>query len=99
MEKTNKINKDALAKLISEQTGKSNKDIKETLDSLINVIKHKVASGNEVEIFGFLNFKRKFVPSKSGVNQLTKKPYVTKDKYVPKVKVMTDFEKVVNGEK
>lgn len=53
MEKTNKINKDALAKLISEQTVKSNKDIKETLDSLINVIKHKVASGNEVEILVF----------------------------------------------
>lgn len=99
MEKTNKINKEALIKLVSEQTGKSNKEIKETVESLVNVIKHKVASGDEVEIFGFLNFKRKFVPSKSGMNQLTKKPYTTEDKYVPKVKVMTDFEKVVNGEK
>lgn len=94
-----KINKEDLVTLVSEQTGKSKKDIKEVVDSLINVIEHKVASGNEVNIFGFLNFKNVTRKARTGYAAITKSTYSVPEKNICKVKVLGEFEKIVNKNK
>lgn len=91
-----KINKDDLIGLVSEQTGKSKKDIKEILESTINVIEHKVARGDEVNIFGFLNFKNVFKKGRDGFAAMTKTRYTIPDRNICKVTVLGEFEKIVD---
>lgn len=62
------MNKAELIKTVSKKTGKSQRDVGEILNSVIENIENEVATDGVVKLVGFGTFKAKHRAPKKGVN-------------------------------
>lgn len=78
-----KIGKQDFVKLVSDETGFSQKDVYRILDVIVDCIIKEVADGSKVTIRGLGSFEPKFIPSKNYTNIRTKERLISPKKVVP----------------
>ena len=76
-----------LIRKVSEETGKSQKDVKEILEKVEEVIKNTIVENKEeVKLNGFMMLKPEFKASRLVRNPKTNEKIMSKEHYVVKVK-------------
>jgi len=68
---------------------------KRVLELIIEVVKERTAAGDKVDISGLCSFKPTIQAARSGINQLTGKPYNSPVKKIVKIKPSASFKKLM----
>lgn len=89
------MNKSELVSAIASRTGQSDKDVSSVLDAFQATIVETVASGQKVQIPGFLSFESSERAARTGRNPSTGEEIQIAAATVPKVKVGKAFKDAV----
>lgn len=90
------MHKKELVEAVAQRTGKSQKDVKETLEAVISTINETMKKGEKVTLIGFGTFSSNERPERMGRNPQTGKPMKIKKKKVVKFKAGAELSKSVN---
>lgn len=90
------MHKKELVEAVAKKTGKSQKEVKETLEAILDTIKETMKSGDKVTLVGFGTFSSKERPERMGRNPQTGKSIKIKKKNVVKFKAGSDLSSSVN---
>lgn len=85
--------------VVSEKTGVSKKEVKSVIESLEETVVAELSNGGEVDLYGFMNFKRGVQKGRTGKVPGTEKTYTTEDKFVVKTKAGKAFRDAVEASK
>jgi len=110
-EKINKVKETIMSKKITTVTVsqiakelvEKNKDVQglnvevaqKIINELFGLIKDHVANGERVSIVRFGNFEPRLQQGREGINNITKKPFKSPSKYVPKFEASDKFKEQV----
>lgn len=75
--------KKELVNLVAEQTGQTQKQVKETLEIAFTVIKDAVAKGEKVSLVGFGVFEKRERAEKRGTNPSNGEPMIIPATTIP----------------
>lgn len=75
--------KKELVQLIADQTGQTQKQVKETIELAMDIIKNAVAKGDKVSLVDFGVFEQRERAEKKGTNPSTRKPMIIPATVVP----------------
>lgn len=89
------MHKKDLVEAVAQKTGKSQKDVKETLDAILETITDTLKKGDKVTLIGFGTFSVQQTQARTGRNPQTGKPMQIKAKKRPKFKAGADLSKTV----
>lgn len=90
------MHKTDLIGAVAQKTGKSQKEVKETLESLLNTISDTLKKGDSVTLTGFGTFSVQEVAARTVRNPRTGELLQTKKKKKPKFKAGADLTEKVN---
>jgi DNA-binding protein HU-beta len=90
------MHKKELIETVAEKTGKSQKDVKETLEAILSTINETMKKGEKVTLMGFGTFSIQQSKARTGRNPQTGKPMQIKAKKRPKFKAGAELSKSVN---
>lgn len=76
--------------------GKSQKEVKETVEALLNTISEALKNGERVTLTGFGTFSVQEIPARTARNPRTGEPIKIKKKNKPKFKAGADLTTKVN---
>jgi len=88
--------KDLIEATASQLTGKSQKEVKETLDAILNSISEALKQGDKVTLVGFGTFSVQEVLPRTVRNPRTGELLKTKKKNKPRFKAGADLTEKVN---
>lgn len=91
------MNKAQLIDTVSQATGQSKAAVGETLDAILSTIGSTLASGDEVAITGFGNFKVSQRAARTGRNPATGETIQIAASSVPGFKAGSALKKAVGG--
>lgn len=91
------MNKLEFIKQLSDNSGVSQKNTKEVLSAMINVIKDSLTKGEEVKITGFGKFEVKDRAERVAINPKTQKKIIIPRSKVAMFKVGKELKDAVNG--
>jgi DNA-binding protein HU-beta len=91
------MNKTELVNAIAQKTGQTATSVGETLSALESVITEAVASGDKVQLPGFLTFDRAERAARTGRNPATGAEINIPAATVPRVKPGKTFKDAVGG--
>ena len=89
------MNKAELVSAIADKTGQSQSAVGDVLSAFESVVTAEVASGNKVQIPGFLSFEKAERAARTGRNPATGAEMQIPASTVPKVKVGKSFKDAV----
>lgn len=92
------LNKDGFVKMMATETGKSQRECKENLELVIDMIQKAVIEDGGVDFYGFMKIEKVHQPEKERRNIQTGEMMMCAAKDVPKAKFSSRFKKAVNGE-
>ena len=92
------IKKDDFVKMMAAETGKSQRECKENLELVIDMIQKAVIEDGGVDFYGFMKIEKVHKEAGTARSPQTGETIVVPEKDVPKVKFSTRFKKAVNGE-
>lgn len=90
------MHKKELVEAVAKKTGNSQKDVKETLDAILNTVNQTLKKGDKVTLMGFGTFSVQQTKARTGRNPQTGKPMQIKAKKRPKFKAGAELSKSVN---
>lgn len=90
------MNKIELIKKVSANSGINQKHTKEVIETMIELIKNSLKSGEEVKLIGFGKFEAKRRNEKITLNPQTKKKMVVPSMMVPTFKAGSEFKRAVS---
>lgn len=90
------MHKKELIETVANKTGKSQKDVKETLEAILSTVNETMKKGDKVTLMGFGTFSVQQTKARTGRNPQTGKPIQIKAKKRPKFKAGADLSKSVN---
>lgn len=90
------MHKKELVEAVAERTGKSQKDVKETLEAILSTINDTLKKGDKVTLVGFGTFSVQQTQARTGRNPQTGKTMQIKAKKRPKFKAGAELNKSVN---
>ncbi|PHR45054.1 MAG: DNA-binding protein [Fluviicola sp.] len=90
------MHKKELIEAVAQKTGKSQKEVKETLEAILETITETVKKGDKVTLTGFGTFSVQQTKARTGRNPQTGKSIQIKAKKRPKFKAGADLSKSVN---
>ena len=90
------MHKKELVEAVAKKTGNSQKDVKETLDAILNTVNQTLKKGDKVTLMGFGTFSVQQTQARTGRNPQTGKPIQIKAKKRPKFKAGAELSKAVN---
>lgn len=90
------MNKTEMIKELANRTQMSQKDVSKVIDVLPEVIKDAVASGDKVNLVGFMSATKKHVPAKSGVSKIggVEKSWSTEEKDEVSIKLSKSYKTI-----
>tara|TARA_R100000951_G_scaffold94305_1_gene83001 strand:- start:3719 stop:3991 length:273 start_codon:yes stop_codon:yes gene_type:complete len=90
------MHKKELVEAVAKKTGKSQKDVKETLEAILSTINETMKKGDKVTLIGFGTFSVQQSKARTGRNPQTGKAMQIKAKKRPKFKAGAELSKSVN---
>ena len=90
------MNKLEFIKKVSETSGVSQKDTKDVLESMFELIKETLTRGEEVKLTGFGKFEVKKRSERVAMNPITKKKMVVPSSIVPTFRAGAELKKAVS---
>lgn len=90
------MNKKELVEAVAKKTGKSQKDVKETLEVILSTINETLKKGEKVTLIGFGTFSVQESKARIGRNPQTGKAMQIKAKKRPKFKPGSELATTVN---
>jgi len=90
------MNKLEFIKKVSENSGVNQKNTKEVVESMIELIKSALKSGDEVKLTGFGKFETKKRSERVAMNPATKKKMVVPSAIIPSFKAGSELKKAVS---
>lgn len=90
------MHKKDLIEAVAKKTGKTQKDVKETLDAILETISGTLKKGDKVTLIGFGTFSVQQTQARTGRNPQTGKAMQIKAKKRPRFKAGADLSKTVN---
>lgn len=90
------MHKKELVEAVAQRTGKSQKDVKETLEAILSTINDTLKKGDKVTLVGFGTFSVQQTQARTGRNPQTGKTMQIKVKKRPKFKAGAELNKSVN---
>ncbi len=90
------MHKKELVEAVAQKTGKSQKDVKETLEAILSTITETIKKGDKVTLVGFGTFSVQQTQARTGRNPQTGKPLQIKAKKRPKFKAGSELSGSVN---
>lgn len=90
------MNKQELIQAVADKTGKSQKEVKDTLIAILNTISDTLKKGDKVTLIGFGTFDVQDVPARTGRNPRTGEPLQIKAKKKPRFKAGSELADKVN---
>lgn len=90
------MNKTEMIKELANRTQISQKDVAKVIDVLPEVIKDVVASGDKVNLVGFMTATKKHVSAKSGVSKIggVEKSWSTEEKDEVSIKLSKSYKTI-----
>ena len=89
--------KKELVQLISDQTGQTQKQVKEILELAMDKIKEAVSKGDKVSLVGFGVFEQRERAEKKGTNPSTREPMIIPATTVPYFRPGQEFKDIVKN--
>ena len=90
------MHKKDLVEAVAQKTGKSQKEVKETLDAILSTIGDTLKKGDKVTLIGFGTFSVQQTKARTGRNPQTGKPMQIKAKKRPRFKAGSELSGKVN---
>lgn len=90
------MHKKELVEAVAQKTGKSQKDVKETLEAILETITDTLKKGDKVTLIGFGTFSIQQTQARTGRNPQTGKAMQIKAKKRPRFKAGADLSTKVN---
>lgn len=90
------MHKKELVEAVAKKTGKSQKDVKETLEAILSTISDTLKKGDKVTLVGFGTFSVQQTQARTGRNPQTGKAMQIKAKKRPRFKAGADLSTKVN---
>lgn len=90
------MHKKELVETVANKTGKSQKEVKETLEAILSTINETLKKGEKVTLIGFGTFSVQQSEARTGRNPQTGKPMQIKAKKRPKFKPGSELASTVN---
>ena len=90
------MHKKELVEAVAKKTGKSQKDVKETLEAILETITDTLKKGDKVTLVGFGTFSVQQTQARTGRNPQTGKAMQIKAKKRPRFKAGADLSTHVN---
>lgn len=82
---------------VAERSGVSKKQILETLESMLEVIKEEVEAGNEVQLYNFGTFGRSLRSERKGFNPNNREQITIPAHYLPIFKAGEGFRQQIKN--
>lgn len=92
------IKKDDFVKMMAAETGKSQRECKENLELVIDMIQKAVIEDGGVDFYGFMKIEKVHKEAGTARSPQTGETIAIPEKDVPKAKFSSRFKKAVNGE-
>lgn len=89
------MHKKDLVEAVAQKTGKSQKDVKETLEAILSTITETLKKGDKVTLIGFGTFSVQQTKARTGRNPQTGKAMQIKAKKRPRFKAGAELNKTV----
>ena len=90
------MHKKELIETVANKSGKSQKEVKETLEAILSTINETMKKGEKVTLMGFGTFSVQESKARTGRNPQTGKAMQIKAKKRPKFKAGTELANSVN---
>jgi DNA-binding protein HU-beta len=90
-------NKKTLTDAVAQATGKTKKDSKVIVETVMGIIVDTLASGDEVKLVNFGKFSTRQRAERKGINPQTKEPMIIKAATVVKFKAGKGLAETVNA--
>lgn len=90
------MHKKELVEAVARKTGKSQKDVKDTLETILSTINDTLKKGDKVTLVGFGTFSVQQTQARTGRSPQTGKTMQIKAKKRPKFKAGAELNKSVN---
>lgn len=90
------MHKKELVEAVAQKTGKSQKDVKETLEAILSTISDTLKKGDKVTLMGFGTFSIQQTQARTGRNPQTGKAMQIKAKKRTRFKAGADLSTHVN---
>ena len=90
------MHKTGLIEQVAQKTGKSQADVKETLEAILTTISETIKKGDKVTLTGFGTFSVQQTKARNGRNPQTGKPMKIKAKKRPRFKAGSELSGKVN---
>ncbi len=90
------MNKQELIQAVADKTGKSQKEVKDTLTAILNTISGTLKKGDKVTLIGFGTFDVQHVSARTGRNPQTGAVLQIKAKKKPRFKAGSELADKVN---
>ena len=93
-----KITKDQLVRMMTDRNRLTQKDNKEAVNSILEIIPEVLSNGDKVVLSGFGTFEAIERQGRKGHNPITKEKIDIESKITPKFKAGKPFKAMVNGD-
>ena len=93
-----KITKDQLVRIMTDRNRLTQKDNKEAVNSILEIIPEVLSNGDKVVLSGFGTFETVERQARKGNNPITKEKIDIEAKITPKFKAGKPFRALVNGD-
>lgn len=90
------MQKKELIEAVATECNLTHREVKEIIDTTLDIIINEIENGNEITLFGFGSFEPKTNSARMGINPQTKEPLQIKESKSVKFKVAKSFKDNLN---